>query len=316
MKDDIRGKMEKILILLATYNGEEYIATQLESLKKQTYGNFEVIISDDCSTDKTIEIIKQNIKVDNRFFLIEQRENIGALKNFNFLINVAKTKNINYIMFCDQDDFWLEDKIKVSYENIKKIKNDVKLLYTKKKLVDKNLKSIEKKIKYKNEETDLKVLLHQNPIYGCTMIINKKLLNLLENKIPKEFINHDHYIAIMAKIYGEIFYLNKETILYRQHENNVSGSIMTPLYKKVLNKTNLKKNINAFYFIINYLLVNHQGKLSHNEEVMLKNLQQKFEKGDKIGIIIYMIKNRIFKLTFKGTLNFYFQIFIRKRYDE
>ena len=78
--------MEQIDILMATYNGEKYLREQIESILNQTYKNIRLIISDDCSTDQTREIIKQYEKKDSRIKVYLQEQNLGYLKNFNFLL--------------------------------------------------------------------------------------------------------------------------------------------------------------------------------------------------------------------------------------
>ena len=76
--------MEQIDILMATYNGEKYLKEQIESILNQTHKNIRLIISDDCSTDQTREIIKQYEKKDSRIKVYLQEQNLGYLKNFNF----------------------------------------------------------------------------------------------------------------------------------------------------------------------------------------------------------------------------------------
>ena len=78
--------MEKIDILMATYNGEKYLREQIESILSQTYSEFRLIISDDCSTDSTREIIKKYKKKDKRIIPYFQEKNLGYVKNFEFLL--------------------------------------------------------------------------------------------------------------------------------------------------------------------------------------------------------------------------------------
>ena len=109
---------EKVDILLATYNANEtYLKKQIDSILKQTYSNFHLIISDDASTDnKTVEILKEYEDKNHRITVILQKENRGYLKNFEFLL---KESTAEYIMFSDQDDIWHEDKIEKSLKKLK-----------------------------------------------------------------------------------------------------------------------------------------------------------------------------------------------------
>ena len=100
----------KIVILLATYNGEKYIKEQLDSILLQTYSNIEVIARDDMSNDKTLEILKSyNINI------VKSIENLGVKKSFSELLNYAsRNSNSDYFMFCDQDDIWEKRKIELT----------------------------------------------------------------------------------------------------------------------------------------------------------------------------------------------------------
>lgn len=98
---------EKIDILLATYNGEKYVAEQIESILNQTYKNFNLIISDDNSSDNTSKILEEYAKKDNRIILNLQEKNLGVVKNIEFLLKQVQNE---YYMLSDQDDVWLEQK--------------------------------------------------------------------------------------------------------------------------------------------------------------------------------------------------------------
>ena len=107
--------MKKIDILLATYNGEKYLQEQIESILNQTYTDFRLLISDDASTDNTIKIIEEYAKKDKRILTFVQKENLGVIKNFEFLLNKVENE---YFMFSDQDDIWMKEKIEKSLAKI------------------------------------------------------------------------------------------------------------------------------------------------------------------------------------------------------
>ena len=93
----------KITVGLIVYNGEEFIANAIESLIRQTYKNFEVIISDNHSNDKTEEICKKFCKFDNRLKYIKQEYNKGMLENHNFVLEKA---NGDYFIWMSHDDIF------------------------------------------------------------------------------------------------------------------------------------------------------------------------------------------------------------------
>jgi len=223
---------KEIDILLATYNGEKYLAEQLDSLFSQTNQNFNVLIRDDSSNDKTLDIIKEyQNKYQSRIKFIEDNsENLGSSKSFMKLLEYSDSE---YIMFCDQDDIWLPDKIETSFKKIKNLENNYTdntplLVFTDLKVVDKNLQIL--KNSFWNYQKlipelskDWKKLLAQNVVTGCTMIINKKAKDVcLPFELP--MMIHDQWIAVNIAKYGKVDYLNEQTILYRQHDSNVAGA--------------------------------------------------------------------------------------------
>src|SRR4051812_27217503 len=110
---------ELITILLATYNGEQYIEEQLQSLFNQTYTNWRLIIRDDCSTDNTPAVIHeyQHQHSDKIVILPNDGMNLGSILNFNALLTFAR--GADYIMFCDQDDKWEKDKIAITFSKLR-----------------------------------------------------------------------------------------------------------------------------------------------------------------------------------------------------
>ena len=93
---------------MATYNGRRYVAKQVESILNQTYQDFRLIISDDCSTDSTLKILEEYEAKDRRIEIFRQGQNLGVVANFEFLISKVRSE---YFMFANQDDIWLPDKI-------------------------------------------------------------------------------------------------------------------------------------------------------------------------------------------------------------
>ena len=91
----------KIDILMATYNGEKYLKEQIDSILEQSYKDFRLLISDDCSTDSTRQILNEYVEKDSRVVVFLQNKNIGVLKNFEYLMQKVESE---CFMFADQDD--------------------------------------------------------------------------------------------------------------------------------------------------------------------------------------------------------------------
>ena len=206
--------MEKVNILMATYNGRRYVAKQIESILNQTYQDFRLIISDDCSTDSTLKILEEYEAKDNRIEIFHQGENLGVVANFEFLIGRVRSE---YFMFADQDDIWEPVKIEKS---VKKLEEEhLDLVYTDLAVVDSRLheiapsywrlKGLDYRIKkYNNFES----LYLNNFVTGCTMLVRSKWINEFM-PLPKE-----------SKNGVRIGYIDEPTMKYRQHKDNKIGS--------------------------------------------------------------------------------------------
>ena len=128
---------EQIDILLATYNGEKYLEEQLDSILNQTYKNIRLVISDDNSKDNTTNILQKYAQKDNRIQLYLQPQNLGVVKNIEFLLNKVENR---FYMLSDQDDVWLPEKIEKTVEKQKETNAD--LVFGDLEVVDKNLNTI------------------------------------------------------------------------------------------------------------------------------------------------------------------------------
>lgn len=104
-------------ILLATYNGEKYLDSQITSIVNQTYKEWTLYIRDDVSFDNTQGVIKKWALLDSRIKLVDNRnESLGIGGNF---LRLLRYSTADYICFCDQDDYWFENKLEVLYKVIK-----------------------------------------------------------------------------------------------------------------------------------------------------------------------------------------------------
>lgn len=210
----------KIVVLLSTYNGEEYLTELLESIRKQTIADkIFIYVRDDGSSDKTITILERYRSTGNLEYY--QGKNIGSARSFYELL--CRAPNADYYAFADQDDVWLPSKIENAILALKDIKGPA-VYGTKKIVVDKNLKRLNKMDTEPQLAGPLNVFLHRNEIYGCTMCMNDALRTIyLENTEIPEDVYHDSWIVKLAAIFGTIIFSDNAQILYRQHGHNVVG---------------------------------------------------------------------------------------------
>ena len=237
-------------ILLATYNGEKYLREQIESIRYQTYDNWRLLISDDCSSDNTLDIIKNYVEMDSRIALISESRHFGSAKENFFHLLQHSTGSL--VMFCDQDDVWLDDKIEVSLKEMEHAggTEDSSLptvVFTDSIVVDEDLQVLSYSYhKYANRHPyccEYKRLLITNTAAGNTMMLNLPLVRLLQDvKHPSAVCMHDWFAMLVASAFGKIVYTPIPTVLYRQHGSNAVGAVKSTLSSKVLHRLNSKKD--------------------------------------------------------------------------
>lgn len=216
--------MEKrIDVIMTTYNTDiTYLKEQIDSILNQTYKNISLLISDDNSDKKeVIDILKEYEKQDERVKVYIQEENLGYIRNFEFLL---KQSTSDYIMFSDHDDVWYDNKIEKSITKL--IKEDVDLVYCNAKQIDENGNVIkESYFKYKNVPLvtgTSKLAISRCIGIGCSQIFTK---NVKEKMIPftKSVIAHDWLAAFIANENKGITCIDEPLFGYRLHNTNVFG---------------------------------------------------------------------------------------------
>jgi hypothetical protein len=196
-------------------------------------------------------------------------------------------------MFSDQDDYWLDDKIS---ECISSSEESIPMLiHTDLTVVDDELNVLNKSFirmqSLKPHKKKLNNLLIQNDVTGCTMFWNKKLMNLIKEK-PLDIYMHDWYIAILAMCYGKILYIDKSTILYRQHSNNVLGAKKNSILRivsKLLGGNNVRKYLmDSFYQAEK---IDEEYDLPQDMNETLKKFINVKNIKSKICRVVYIFKN-------------------------
>lgn len=284
-------------IIMASYNGEEYISSQIDSIRNQSFSNWRLKIYDDCSNDKTIEIINRYISLDKRISLVKNDINLGCA--LTFMKGILESK-ASYIMLCDQDDIWLENKIKLMYEEITLCNSLLPSLVLAKGIAYNQVNSRMNGRININEPKKLEdFLLLNGGLQGCSMILNRKLADIVPLYLSN-IVMHDHYISLLAFTFGEVFYLNKDLMIYRRHEKTVTvshhGSIFNKL-KNIFIDTKFFLELNHFE-AVKYFYEKSQDDMSAPK----RNIFINFLKLSHSNIFksFYIITNKKFKL--KGSI--------------
>lgn len=237
------------LILMACYNGEKYIKEQIESIISQTFSNWNLLIRDDGSSDKTREIVKTFCKTDSRIEMVENTTGRhGAYLNFFMLIDIAKRRNqkYDYYFFADQDDIWMSGKLEgmMSFAEKSDYADEALMVYSDMTVINGEGKEIYPSLNaVMGIEMTSRYSLYfaHGFIWGCDSMINRKLFELVPvYPLDHDEINimaHDCYYGKFALAIGRVLYIDKAFIKHRRHTGNTTGEYKLKLTAfNVINK--------------------------------------------------------------------------------
>lgn len=214
-----------VAILMGTKNGERFIAEQLDSLEAQTHQHWVLYVSDDGSTDRTISILKEyQVKWPAGKMIIRNGPQQGFCVNFLSLACDPKIQ-LDFYAFCDQDDVWLPNKLKVAIENIlENQENNVTYLYCGRTIyVNEKLKQKGLSPLFVFPRTFRNALI-QSIAGGNTMVFNQSTKSLLEKVGIVLHPSHDWWLyQLVSGVGGVVFYDRVPHVLYRQHRNAIIG---------------------------------------------------------------------------------------------
>jgi len=239
--------MDRIDILLATYNGAAFLEPQLDSIEAQTHKNWRLIARDDGSTDRTLEILsafqaRHARKVE---ILADDDGNLGLVRNFSRLMEHSDAP---YTTFCDQDDVWIPEKLELCLEKMRELEREhgaetPLLVFTDLTVVDEGLRVIHPSFwRYQkldpNGGRSFSQLLVMNVVTGCAALANRSLARIAA-PVPSQARVHDWWMALTVAAFGYLAPLFEPTVLYRQHGNQSIGA-------KALNLWNLPRLVAQF----------------------------------------------------------------------
>lgn len=211
-------KDKKVAVIMSTYNGEQFIREQLDSVLRQTYRNVEIVVRDDGSSDKTVEIIKEYQKTHKNITLHEGK-NMGFIRSFFELLKLVEA---DYYSYADQDDIWIENKIELAVNSLNKL-DDSKpnMAFGNSDYYDENMNLIG----YGERDRTFSFLksLFSCIGQGMTMTVNKKTRDMIINNMPKSCFFHDWWTYILCVSMGNVAYDNVTTVKYRRRKQNATS---------------------------------------------------------------------------------------------
>ena len=217
----------RISVALCTYNGARYLRDQLDSIINQSLSADEIIIVDDCSTDESIQILKEYSQHNKAIRIFVNERNLGFLENFSLAI--SKTTG-DYVALADQDDIWLENHIESLISNI----GNNAICVGESELIDSSGNSIGKTfnelrgnyyIPQGNIQKAYRIIYNSNPYRGADMLIQREWVQTFL-PIPKEVAFHDTFLSACAALTSGLAVINDIVSYYRIHEGQVTKGIL------------------------------------------------------------------------------------------
>lgn len=218
------------MVLMSTYNGEEFIRAQIESVLRQKNINVNIFVRDDGSSDDTINILNEYQKQGKLKWY--SGSNLGPA--YSFLDLIKRAPDSDYYAFCDQDDVWNADKLKRACYFLSKMKlvNDVCLYCSDYQLVDNELSPILENGHVTT--TKFEEAIVASCCTGCTVVFGRKLAKLVNSGNPYSIVMHDDWIhKLCLSVGGLVYYDSHKNLKYRQHAHNADGGVHS-LNKRIM----------------------------------------------------------------------------------
>lgn len=295
---------KKVTIVLATYNGELYLREQLDSILRQSFLDYQLLIGDDCSSDNTLNIIKEYQLKYKNIYLICNPKRLGHVSNFE---NLIKQIDYGYIALCDQDDIWYEHKLSEAMNALEDANNmNLPMLFHSdlEGIDQKNMKLYDSFFKKRGyafpKKKSIDILLGRSGIMGNTMVFNQALKEKIL-PFPKDLIVHDYWIALVNEFTGKRITFTDVLVKYRIHENNTSKTF------RLSSKSLMRKNIILPYHNIQREKVLEEFRERfkiEREDLELLNvfLEYLYFKKNKLFLILLVFNYNFFRLGFRYKL--------------
>ena len=217
--------VQRVSILVSTFNGAKYLSEQLDSLVAQTYKNKKIRVRDDGSTDESRQILAKYAE-QYSCFRVEFGNYLGISQSFFSLLSLAD-KGSRYFAFCDQDDVWHADKIERAVTRLSGISSDTPAIYCSRlRYVGKDLSTLGESGMPRRGASFQNALV-ENVAIGCTMVMNRAARDLIAKSLPAQCVWHDWWCYLVVSAFGIVVYDEYPTIKYRLHGENNTGAAVS-----------------------------------------------------------------------------------------
>jgi rhamnosyltransferase len=242
MRDIYNGLSNKeqdlyeVEVLLATFNGEPFLGEFLDSLSRQVGVRIHLRVSDDGSTDKTLDIVKFH---KHKFESCTIINGPGKGPSINFL-SLLSLSSADYMAFADQDDIWLPEHLLNSISRINFSSDSPTMTFSQVIEWDES-KELSNIWPQSFPTNSIKMYFAQNFARGCTIVLNRAMAEMVKNALPQRAIMHDWWVFLIGATCGKAIFEPKPEVVYRLHERNFIGvnkksSILKSLTHKRSNK--------------------------------------------------------------------------------
>lgn len=276
--------MSKIAILMSTYNGEEFLNSQLESIANQiTKHDISLYIRDDGSKDNTIHIIEKWMdKIDIH---LDVGNNIGPARSF---WNLFKNKSVHadYYAFCDQDDIWDNNKMEIA---VNSLSGEYHLYACNCRSIDADGMLLEQCRKKNAPEIALDKLFVSGVTQGCAMVITNELREYICEKNISCVPMHDQVICMYALTFGKFFWDPTPHFSYRFHDNNVvANKNKSGILSKIQTFKRWKRNSKDSLTVVAKELLSNCVEIDEDMKCFLENVA---ECKNSVLSKIYLLRN-------------------------
>ena len=271
-------------IALTTYNGEQFVFKQLESLSNQTINEIEIVVCDDCSSDKTCEILKQYAHNEPRMRFYRNDINLGFKKNFEKVIGLCQG---DYIALCDQDDIWLPNHIELL---LQQMDENVQIVCGNSLLIDEDDREIGMSLSYLDSMDYIPntclgianhIIMNENTFQGAAMLIKKSFFDQAL-PIPDDVPYHDTWFAALSCMGDGFKYIDTTILKHRRHNNEVtSGKVRHSSFRAFIGSTLVNHSLKDRYSLVQNI-IKRNNNLSALELSMLNNFLKLLKRRNTI----------------------------------